>query len=245
MNKTNINIFSDIFKYIENIDRMELFKNTLYINLEHRKDRLQHIQQQFQNMGMLGERFNAVKTKVGAIGCTMSHIKCLEIAKERNYPYVFICEDDITFLNPPVLKDSLQKFYDNTTIEWDVLLIGGNNLPPYENIGDYCIRVSNCQTTTGYVVKQHYYDTLIMNFRESVKNLIRDPMNQREYALDIYWKRLQGSGRWFMLIPFTVVQADGYSDIENRAVDYRGLMLDMDKEWFFRRIQGTYGFQQR
>jgi GR25 family glycosyltransferase involved in LPS biosynthesis len=217
---------------------MELFTNTLFINLEHRKDRLQHIRQEFEKMVMQGERFNAVKTKVGAIGCTMSHIKCLEIAKERNYPYVFICEDDIMFLNPDILKDSLQKFYDNTTIDWDVLLIGGNNVPPYEKIGDYCIRVSNCQTTTGYVVKRHYYDTLILNFRDSVKNLIREPTNHREYALDIYWKRLQTSGRWYMLIPFTVVQADGYSDIENRAVDYRGLMLDMDKEWLFR---GTYG----
>lgn len=213
---------------------MELFTNTLFINLEHRKDRLQHINQELEKMGICGERFNAVKTKVGSIGCTMSHIKCLEIAKERNYPYVFICEDDIMFLNPDILKDSLHKFYDNNTINWDVLLIGGNNVPPYEKTSDYCIKVSNCQTTTGYVVKQHYYDTLVDNFRDSVKNLIREPANHREYALDIYWKRLQRIANWYMLTPFTVVQLDGHSDIENREVDYRGLMLDMDKEWLFR-----------
>jgi hypothetical protein len=39
-----------------------------------------------------------------------------------------------------------------------------------------------------------------------------------------------------MLFPFTVVQIEGYSDIENREVDYRGLMLDVDKPWLF---QGT------
>lgn len=213
---------------------MELFTTTLYINLEHRKDRFTHVNIELQKMGIIGQRFNAVKTKIGAIGCTMSHIKCLELAKERGYEQVFICEDDIKFLNCDVLKDSLQKFYDDKYIEWDVLLIGGNNVPPYQKIGDYCIRVSNCQTTTGYIVKKHYYDTLIDNFRESVQNLLKEPKNAKMYALDMYWKQLQGKDKWYMLIPFTVTQCESYSDIEERNVDYTHLMLDMDKEWLFR-----------
>jgi GR25 family glycosyltransferase involved in LPS biosynthesis len=165
----------------------------------------------------------------------MSHIKCLELAKERNYETVFICEDDIAFLNPQVLLDSLQKFYENTSIQWDVLLIGGNNVPPYEKTTDYCIRVSNCQTTTGYIVKNSYYDVLIQNFRESVQGLLKNPNNKQQYALDMYWKQLQRINRWYMLFPFTVVQCESYSDIEERVVDYRGLMLDADKQWLFMR----------
>ena len=214
---------------------MELLKNTLYINLEHRTDRLTHVTKELEKLGIQGERFNAIKTTVGAIGCTMSHIKCLELAKARNYETVFICEDDIAFLNPQVLLDSLQKFYENKTIEWDVLLIGGNNVPPYEKTTDYCIRVSNCQTTTGYIVKQHYYDVLIQNFRESVQGLLKNPTNKQQYALDMYWKQLQRINRWYMLFPFTVVQCESYSDIEEKVVDYRGLMLDVDKPWLFRR----------
>ena len=214
---------------------MELLKNTLYINLEHRKDRLTHVKNELEKIGIQGERFNAIKTKNGAIGCTMSHIKCLELAKERNYETVFICEDDIAFLNPQVLLDSLQKFYENTSIQWDVLLIGGNNVPPYEKTTDYCIRVSNCQTTTGYIVKNSYYDTLIQNFRESVQGLLQNPTNKKQFALDMYWKRLQRINRWYMLFPFTVVQCESYSDIEEKIVDYRGLMLDADKPWLFMR----------
>jgi GR25 family glycosyltransferase involved in LPS biosynthesis len=214
---------------------MELIKNTLYINLEHRKDRLMHVTKELEKIGIQGERFNAVKTKNGAIGCTMSHIKCLELAKERNYETVFICEDDITFTNPQVLLDSLQNFYENTSIQWDVLLIGGNNVPPYEKTTDYCIRVSNCQTTTGYIVKNSYYDVLIQNFRESVQGLLKNPNNKQQYALDMYWKQLQRINRWYMLFPFTVVQCESYSDIEERVVDYRGLMLDADKQWLFMR----------
>ena len=213
---------------------MDLLKHTLFINLEHRTDRLAHVSKQLESIGVKGERFGACKTKVGAIGCTLSHIKCLELAKERNYEQVFICEDDITFLDPPVFLDSLNKFTANHDVEWDVLIIGGNIVPPYERVGDYCIRVGECQTTTGYVVKKHYYDVLIDNFRESVKNLIQDPENKQNYALDVYWKRLQKKSSWYMLTPFTVVQYDTYSDIEERYVDYRGLMLDMEKTWLRR-----------
>jgi GR25 family glycosyltransferase involved in LPS biosynthesis len=212
----------------------DLLKNTLFINLENRTDRLTHVTKQLESIGVVGERFNACKTKVGAIGCTLSHIKCLELAKARDYEQVFICEDDITFLNPSVFLDSLVKFSANKEIEWDMLIIGGNIVPPYEKVDEYCIRVGECQTTTGYVVKKHYYDVLIDNFRDSVKNLIQEPENKMTYALDVYWKRLQKKGRWYMLTPFTVVQYDTYSDIEERYVDYRGLMLDMEKTWLRR-----------
>lgn len=213
---------------------MELLKNTIFINLESRTDRLVHVTKQLASLNIIGERFNACKTNVGAIGCTMSHIKCLELAKARGYEQVFICEDDITFLDPPVFLDSLKKFTENKELEWDILIVGGNIVPPYERIGDYCIRVGECQTTTGYIVKKHYYDVLINNFRESAKHLIQDPENKPMYALDVYWKRLQRAGLWYMICPFTVVQYDTYSDIEKRYVDYRGLMLDMDKPWLRR-----------
>jgi len=213
---------------------MDLLKHTFFINLNSRTDRLEHVTKQLESIGLVGERFNAVKTAVGAIGCTLSHIRCLELAKQREYEHVFICEDDITFLDPDTFVSSLDKFHSNRELDWDVLIIGGNIVPPYDSIGDYCVRVGECQTTTGYVVKRHYYDVLIDNFRDSVKNLVRDPVNKKEYALDIYWKRLQKSGRWYMIFPLTVVQYDTYSDIEERYTDYRGLMLDKDKTWLRR-----------
>lgn len=215
---------------------MDLLKHTFFINLESRKDRLNHVKNELKKLGIEGERFNAVKMNNGAIGCTLSHIKCLELAKERNYPQIFICEDDITFLKPKVLLESLHKFEKSENgKDWDVIIIGGNNCPPYINIDDYAIRVSNCQTTTGYIVNNNYYNTLISNFRESVKNLLKNPENVKEYAIDIYWKKLQFEDKWYMIIPATVIQKEDYSDIEQRQVDYKNLMLDIDKEWLFSR----------
>ena len=153
------------------------------------------------------------------------------MAKSRRYEQVFICEDDITFTNTELLLENLQKFQDNEEINWDICLIGANNVPPFQPITDYCIRVLYAQTTTGYIVKEHYYDTLIQNFKESAQKLIQDPVNHREYALDMYWKRLQKQDFWYMIIPATVTQYTNYSDIENRETNYNHLMLDLEKSY--------------
>jgi GR25 family glycosyltransferase involved in LPS biosynthesis len=215
-------------------------KNTIFINLEHRSDRREHTIAELQKIGVTGERMNAVKTSDGAIGCTMSHIKCLEMAKSRNWSHVFVCEDDITFLEPSIFLNSLCKFSENDSISknWDVLLITGNNVPPYTKIDDYCIKVTNNQTMSGYIVHAHYYDTLIANLREGIKGLLKNPTNKREYACDMYWKRLQSQGYWYMITPATVIQYANYSDIEHRDVDYKHLMLDINKEWLFKQQLG-------
>ena len=212
---------------------MDIFEHSLFINLDHRKDRLEHVEKEFEKVGIQAERFNAIKTTSGAVGCTLSHIKCLEIAKERDYEQVFICEDDITFTNPELFKTNIEKFCENEDIMWDVLIIGGNNVPPYKQYYDYCARVYNCQTTTGYIVKQEFYDVMIKNFKEGVTKLMRDPNNRQMYAIDIYWKKLQMENFWYMITPPTVTQYENYSDIENKNLNYDHLLLDMDKKWLF------------
>jgi GR25 family glycosyltransferase involved in LPS biosynthesis len=214
---------------------MELFTNTLFINLASRTDRLEHVISEFGKFGLKPERVDAVKMASGAIGCTLSHIKCLEIAKSRNYENVFICEDDITFLKPELLRENLTKFYNNKTIQWDVLIIGGNNCPPFQVITDYCSRIFNCQTTTGYIVKQNMYDVLLDNFKTGLNLLLKDPQNKREYAIDMYWKRLQTQYFWYIITPLTTTQYENYSDVEQQTVDYSHLMLDMEKEWLMKR----------
>jgi len=210
-----------------------MFEHTIYINLEHRKDRLAHVQQELEKLGVpnRGVRFNAVKCANGAIGCTISHIKCLEQAKAQNLPQVFICEDDICFKDPALLLQNTAKFSTIFGNAYDVLIIGGNNLPPYKQFGDFCAKISNCQTTTGYIVKQHYYDTLISNFREGLVKLMENPTKKRDFAIDMYWKRLQAIDNWYIVLPLTVHQLEGYSDIEERNTNYRDAMLDMDKTW--------------
>jgi glycosyl transferase family 25 len=211
------------------------FENTLFINLNERTDRLQHIQEEFKKIGITNAiRIEAIKMDIGAIGCGLSHIKSLNYAKQMNFETCFICEDDITFLKENILIENTERFF-NKSLQWDVVVIGGNNCPPYQIIDDSCCKISNCQTTTGYIVKKHYYDTLIENFTQSVYHLMREPNNTRQYALDIYWKSLQKKDNWFMILPPTVSQYENYSDIEKKNTNYHWLMLDIEKKWLNQR----------
>ena len=160
------------------MESIQNIKHAFYINLASRPDRKQHVESQLNSIGINAERFNAIKLANGALGCSMSHLKCLEIAKENSWPHLFIVEDDIKFLKPDIFKTQLNSFLSNHK-SWDVVLIGGNNIPPYTKIDDTCVKVSTCQTTTGYLVNGHYFDTLIENFRSGIKKLltyiIQDP----------------------------------------------------------------------
>lgn len=211
-----------------------------FINLDHRTDRKDHVQQQLANIGLLekAQRFPAIKMKWGAIGCTMSHLKILETAAANHWNHVMIIEDDITFLEPDLFVQQFNTFllnYSTNLPDWDVVLISGNNIPPYEKIDDTCIRVSACQTTTGYLVAGHYIATLAQNIREGLARLLRNPENKLQYAIDRYWFPLQKRDRWFLIIPLTVVQMEGYSDIECRTTNYAKLMTDLDKPWLIER----------
>tara|TARA_B100000282_G_scaffold259755_1_gene207733 strand:- start:580 stop:1224 length:645 start_codon:yes stop_codon:yes gene_type:complete len=208
---------------------MELFKNAFFINLERRKDRLEHVKNELNKMNIKGERFKGIETTDGAIGCTLSHIRLLEIAIENNLENIFICEDDITFLDCDLLKLQINKFKKNIK-DWDVLIVGGNVVKPFKNIGNYCLKITNCQTTTGYIVNNNYFSKLRDNFREGLKLLI-NTLNKKEFAIDIYWKRLQKEDNWYLLYPLTVTQFENYSDIEKRTTNYNHLMLDSEKKW--------------
>jgi GR25 family glycosyltransferase involved in LPS biosynthesis len=209
-------------------------KHSFYINLSSRPDRKEYVEAQLSNIGIKADRFDAIKLTNGALGCSISHLKCLEIAKNNNWDHLFIVEDDITFLQPELFKNQLNSFLLKHS-NWDVVLLGGNNVPPYTIIDDTCIQVTSCQTTTGYLVNGHYFDTLIQNYREGIKKLISKPRYHLIYAIDKYWFQLQRKDKWYLIVPLTVVQREDYSDIEKRNTNYSHLMLDLNKEEFFKK----------
>ena len=211
--------------------------NAFYINLDHRTDRKSHVEEQLSKIGIMGLRFNAIKMKNGAIGCSMSHLKILEEAHKNHLDHVLIVEDDITFLEPEKFKTYISKFFKLHGNNWDVILFAGNNMPPYKNIDDTCIQVSRCQTTTGYLVNGHYIKTLATNVRAGLTNLLNKPDEKINFAIDRYWFHLQEKDNWFFIIPPTVIQREDYSDIEHRVTNYQELMQDLDKERFFKRMK--------
>ena len=203
-----------------------------YINLENRTDRKEHVEAELTKIGIKAERFNAIKLPNGngALGCSMSHLKCIENAKNNNWDHVLVVEDDITFLDSELFIKQLNKFF-KVYNNWDVILISGSNYKPYIKIGNFCIKVFRCQTTTGYIVNSSYYDKLIDNYRDGINNLMKEPKKTNQYSIDKNWFRLQEKDSWYLITPLTVIQREDYSDIEKKKISYIDLMTNIDKEF--------------
>jgi len=208
----------------------EWIEKVFYINLEHRKDRNQYCLNQLKSIGFQEnqiERFNAIQFYLGGIGCTKSHIACIELAKERNYKHIMIVEDDIEFTNPSLIKQQIhQLFQDN--ISFDVCMLG-LNLQSYSKINPYLCRVFEALTTTGYIVHQHYYDRLLNNFRDGLSYLEKD-LNQYTtqiyyHSIDAHMKILQKLDQWICFHPLTVSQAQNPSNINGFDMNYGQKLL--------------------
>jgi len=197
-------------------------KYHFYINLEKRSNRNKHCLKQLQSIGIINpNRFNAIENKIGLIGCAESHIKCIEIAKEREWPFVCIFEDDVLFLNNTHINEKIHKYIN---YDYDVLYIGAwlrNN--KYINIFDDLIKVNYTCCLHAYIVKKHYYDVILKNLKEGLSLKKKNPKNYY-YNNDEYIKQLQERDNWLCLSPIMATQINGYSDNFNEIREYEKII---------------------
>jgi len=206
--------------------------HVVYINLDSRIDRRTHFEAQFRKMGLQPQRFAAIRNADGAIGCSMSHVACMELAIKNGWDHVLVCEDDATIINPGQLVHQFNQFLARAGDAWDVVLLSGNNYQPFRQVSPEAVRVGNCQTTTSYLVRRPYFERLLVNFKEGLKRLIAEPGNQASYAIDQYWKLLQRVDRWYLIVPTSVIQRPDYSDVSRQHVDYSDVMTQVNKKWY-------------
>lgn len=206
---------------------MNIFNNHFYINLDERKDRKQFMEKELKKLDIIPNRIEAVKMKNGAVGCSLSHIKCIEEAIKSNYDYVTIFEDDIEIIKLDLLKEKVNKLINK---DFDILLLSGNNFEPFDYIDNDHIKVNKCLTSGSYIIKKHYYNTYLNNLKEGVEKLFKSN-NKKNFSLDVYSQILQKKDKWFLLIPICIIQKPNYSNIENKNVNYTKLMLNWDKKY--------------
>ncbi len=163
----------------------------------------------------------------GAIGCAMSHAYALsQFLYHSDAPYCLMIEDDFQIKDIPTFQTELSKLIQAHQ-EWDVLLLASNVPIPvsptrFENV----FRVHNAQTTSAYVVTREYAPTLIKTFYENGERLSSGifsmtlPLQRHFYAIDMAWKTLQISDRFWGFIPSLSLQKEGFSDIEQKNVAY-------------------------
>ena len=191
----------------------EFIQKVIYINLEHRVDRKQEIEQELQKYFPVDKilRFNAIKESHGGIGCTKSHIAVLEMAIKEKWSNYLVVEDDAIYSKNfdngySLLEKLIKKSYDVITLG----TVYANHTSEFKLLSG--------QTTTAYIVHQKYYQTLLQNFKDGLTGFLMTG-NYPVFSIDQYWKRIQPRDNWYCIIPSLMIQRSGYSDIEKAVID--------------------------
>jgi GR25 family glycosyltransferase involved in LPS biosynthesis len=197
----------------------ELFPLIYYINMDSRPDRMMQAQEEFKKLDIAPERISG-KIFTGTNdphwnavhGCTLSHSECLQRAKREN-KNVFIFEDDLKLVNN--FEDVISQALDElVNFEWDMFYLGANILKPVYQVDKHLAQLSHGQSTVAYGVNVNFIDFLSSKI----------PSNKIIPIDMIYAELVVPYNNCYISYPMTVIQRDGYSDIEKQDVQYESYL---------------------
>jgi GR25 family glycosyltransferase involved in LPS biosynthesis len=207
------------------LEGLNNFDILYYINLEHRKDRLEHINNVLLNTNIDKNKINRISgiynSNLGHLGCAKSHLLVLEtfLKTPDNIKNCIILEDDFIFTqSQDIITNLLNEFYNNIQ-NYDILMLSCNIQRESPTEYPFITKVLDGQTTSGYIVTKNFAPRLIINFKESIQNLENNG-KKNIFSIDIYMKRLQPSSNWYCLKPKIGQQIPSFSDIEQRFTSY-------------------------
>jgi len=189
----------------------------MYINLDHRTDRKKETESELDKFNLKYERFSAINHANGAIGCSKSHLAIIKHAKEKGYKNILVLEDDFEFIiNKDQYYNEINKL---SQAKFDVCLIAYSTPNLYDSPYPFLYKITDAQTTAGYIVQSHYYDTLIAEW-EYAMELFEKTNDDTKYTCDQSWKTLQRRDNWYCFKTRIGKQRKSYSDIQKGIVDY-------------------------
>ena len=199
------------------------FPHTVVINLDDRTDRMREVGEEFGGWPVRVERVSAVRRKPGWKGCSASHLKCLQLAKDRGLPWILILEDDCV-LKPDAARrfTELLPFLWSTRDRWDMFNGGVTILKHHTRIS----RTPNIHEVRGYatnfyLVHQGAYDRILDSHP-------KDPSDFKE-PIDVHYAK---TFRIWTTVPYLAAQRPGTSDVEKEAEnrDYNELFDEAEQK---------------
>jgi hypothetical protein len=172
------------------------------INLEERRDRLEHIKKNFPNYNIIP--VNAIKHAEGYKGCFLSHKKCIQIAKEKNLKYIIVIEDDCLPLgNFSTRLENILGFLESYN-NWDLLIGGGFHICPFHIQGKIETSIENL-----YKINGGYCMHFVIYNNTSYDYFLEQDISR---PIDHVW---QNNLQCIVPIPFIATQIDDFSNISN------------------------------
>lgn len=235
----SVNTMEQLGSKTSDPDICTLSNKTLYISSNADNINHTHILRKLANIGIyepeyISSTIMSENTHPDIVR-TMNHMRCLEIARQRKYPFVFICEHTFNCIHPIKFiagLTSICRCIDKTPHSilgnWNVIILGGNNAPPYYSVDgiDNLVEVSCCTSSVGYIVNEIAYSSLIENYKQGIE-LYADGVIQHPTCNLV---KMQGKNSgWYLLVPLTITRTE-YGE-QKMAVHHDRWMLDLDKDW--------------
>jgi GR25 family glycosyltransferase involved in LPS biosynthesis len=194
----------------------DYFKEIYCINLDHRTDRWEHAQKEFEKISILNrvKRFSAIKHEDGRIGLIQSFLTIFKDVYERKIENVLIFEDDVTFINDPLIN--LEKaLIQSDKKDWVLFYLGATMLQRCKLISPNLILLKDAYATQSVAYRFKIFKQII----DKLENTIE--IKTVEDIFDVFLcNEIQNKQMSLMINPIITTQYSSYSDLEKKEINY-------------------------
>jgi len=198
----------------------EAIPKCFYINLDHRTDRKERLEQNMARFGLTCDRVPAIKAnddkqQSAEKACLYSHIKAMKSLIATDAPYGLILEDDAVWKEEVVARaPALLKRIPQVMSSHPAALLACNGYAGHKSETEGFKNINVCQTTSAYLVKREYAPKLLEVWENATT------VDGAGACTDQAWKVLQRPDQWVMADPLLIKQGASYSDIMSATVNY-------------------------
>jgi GR25 family glycosyltransferase involved in LPS biosynthesis len=183
----------------------EYFDKVVVINLDRRKDRLEKVNAQLEELGITYERFSAIDAKALDIdpiqACRQSHLQVLEESEGKT----LILEDDAYFMEG--FNERFAQFVELLPDNWNIFYLGAVLLNS-QNCNHMMVRAMDTSSLHAYCVNPKFKDIALAQGREYPEHI------------DVAYRLLHRQYSSYAAKPPLVKQYPSYSDLMLEDVDY-------------------------
>jgi GR25 family glycosyltransferase involved in LPS biosynthesis len=205
----------------------KLFEGAIIINLDSRTDRWRAVSRELQVAGIsdVVERLPAIKHRYGMVGCSLSHLECVKIAKQRGWKTVLIFEDDIVF------KPYFHEYCDRTLEQlqkhnWSVFHFGAMLMNLCKQVDNNLLRIGYNWAAHAVAVHERAYDFIINNYKWDYSETDTSKPWGGHYPFDGFInKEVYDAGfEIYSAYPVLISQKPDHSDTWGYHRDYKDLI---------------------
>ncbi len=198
------------------MNSFDFFDEIYCINLDHRTDRWEQIQKEFEKVRILNrvKRFSAIKKDDGRVGCIKSALAIIKIAKAKGLNNVLIFEDDVKFIVKNPEKHLKKAISQIGNLDWYLFYLGANTHEKLTKIKPNLILLKNGRATHTLAYNKKIFGTIIQRY-EGIETI-----NKFQDILDVYLAdQIQSKHMCLMVNPMLTTQISDYSDIEKHIMN--------------------------